>query len=470
MTLTENLLDAPSPWRRDCCQRCTEDGRLTRSAVISHAHSEPAALCAEHVWPNDDQPYHPVEQPCTDACWTHTHRPPEMGAPGVARRAIVALTSDPTVSHTAWRITRPFAALEAAGIPTQVVPIPGPSPDGFVWTPACERVTFSTSVATLVLHRAIVPVQFRESFAAWVERVRASGVTVVYDTDDDVYSEAWAGHLLASYFGIAPDVGEFLHAADLRAKTLAESEAARWVLRRVDGVTVSTEHLAAVVSRYTDKPVVVVPNAIDVAAFRAGLAAFGPPGSRPWLDAEGVVTIGWCAGYRPQVDALPVAAAWRRIAERYPEVRFVVAGYPLQCLLDAVPESRLLRVPHTDMDRYPWAMQVDIGCCAAADTEFNRSRSPIKAWEFALAGAGVVASETVYGETIRNDAGRFGLVANTADEWESALDWFVRTGDREWCRDRLSRRVLDQHSLSARLPQWPEAYAAIAQMRQGVTA
>jgi hypothetical protein len=45
----------------------------------------------------------------------------------------------------------------------------------------------------------------------------------------------------------------------------------------------------------------------------------------------------------------------------------------------------------------PLAHMVDIGCCAVADTPFSRAKTPIKAWEYAAAGAAVVATPALYG-------------------------------------------------------------------------
>ena len=357
------------------------------------------------------------------------------------RNAVVAFVADPDVSHVQWRVVRPLRALARVGIPTEVITIPGPNADGWTWHPSYQTIALDHEVSTLLLHHAIVPPVYRDSFVEWVGRIRESGVTVVYDTDDDTYSHAWAQH--HADCGTDGDPARFAR----------ESEILAWPLQYVDGVTVSTEHLASVVERYTSRPVAVVLNAIDVEAFSAGLGT-----ESLWWDH---LTIGWCAGYRPEADAAPVAEAWRRIAQRYPDVRFIVAGHPLQCLVEAVPTERLGCLAYTTMDRYPAMMQVDIGCCSAADTPFNRSRSPIKAWEFALAGAAVVASPTVYGDWLASVPG--GAVARSADEWEHALGRLIcDRGLRHAEATALRETVERAHALTANLWRYTDAYRAIA--------
>jgi len=70
------------------------------------------------------------------------------------------------------------------------------------------------------------------------------------------------------------------------------------------------------VREFTDKPVVVVPNAIDIAWWRRvqRLGHKITPG----------LTIGWTGGSRPDRDIEQMVVAWGRIAARFPEVHFLV--------------------------------------------------------------------------------------------------------------------------------------------------
>lgn len=362
------------------------------------------------------------------------------------RAGVVALIANPDVSHVAWRVTRPLAALAAVGYPTGVISIEGANLDGFTWHPVYRDIELPAA-RVLLLHHPIVPPRHRDSFVAWLAKLRADGMVIVLDTDDDCYSEAWAQHLVASRFNGADEPGA-LEEYDTRRR---ESEWHAWPLGVVDAVTVSTQHLADVVAQFTTAPVYVVPNLIDVDAFTTGRSRRG---QRPWPDH---ISVGWCAGYRPHADAADVAEAWARLARARPYVRFVIAGAPQPLLENAVPADRLRRVPQTTIDAYPWGMQVDVGCCGAADTAFNRSRSPIKAWEFALAGAAVIASPVVYGE-LDGDA----LFAETPDEWYAHL---IELTDNPFRRDaawtRLYDRVHARHALAKNLWRISDVYNVV---------
>ena len=366
------------------------------------------------------------------------------------RDGILALVSDPDVSHTAHRITRPFRALQSAGIDADILRLGPRGTDGIIWNPQIASIPIAETVGLIVLPRVMVPAEYRPAFIDWRDRLRVLGVALAAETDDDVYTEAWAEHHLAARgYGLTFDEARRApHLARAAAAYADYSAEAAWLLAQVDGVTVSTEHLATVVRQYTSATVIVVPNAIDVDAFRAGLSH-----SPPWAE---YLTIGWAGGYRPDADLLPVAEAWRRIAARYQNVHFVVAGWQSLPLVGAVPKDRLHAVSFMDMANYPMGYQVDIGCCAVADTAFNRSRSPIKAWEYALAGAAVVASSLVYGYDTTT------TYADCETEWEHALAWLIEDdAARAWEREDGPRRIVDRHALSVNLHRWTDAYAEI---------
>lgn len=348
---------------------------------------------------------------------------------------ITYLCKSPGNGDSHWRVVRPSIRLREAGVDTDVC-----------WLDDDMMPTGPVAGRVVVLHQTIVDGGLHAA-RAWVARLKAAGaLAVVYETDDDELTGANIDHLAATHPISASD------RAALEARRLARID----TLRACDGATVSTEPLAEVVRRYTDRPVITVPNAIDVDWFRARLA--------PRAQRADHLTIGWAGWRRPDADLEPMAEAWARIAARYPDVRFVVAGHQADAIYrQDIPLDRIIRLPVAPLDEYPRLHQVDIGCCAVADTPFSRCKSPIKAWEYALAGAVVVGTPTLYGPTINNAIlGRFGLLANTADEWESALRWFIeKPGERAWCQRRFSQHVERDLSLRANLHRWADAYREI---------
>jgi len=347
--------------------------------------------------------------------------------------SMLAIVGDRT-GPSMWRVFQPFKRLEERGYPCgwdfKSAPLLGqvaPAFDGYV------------------LARMSWPLSERVFAASWFAMLRRAGKTTVYECDDDLFSPALSTR--------AVELGQ---AAGRSAEQLEEDRQSRlWTLRQCDGATVSTQRLATLVRTLTDRPVVVVPNAIDVPWFRGVLrqARRTVPGP----------AIGWAGGQRPDRDVAAMAEAWCRIAAADRRVTFVIQGYVPPVLMAAVPADRLVVLPWLPLERYPAGLvEVDVACCSVADEPFNRHKSPIKAYEAALAGSAVVATPTVYGGTIEH--GVMGYLAETADEWERALsDLVARPAHRAIMARRLLRRVERDWSLAENLWRWPAAWAQIAE-------
>ena len=284
--------------------------------------------------------------------------------------------------------------------------------------------------------------QDHEAGQRYIRSLHAVGMAVILEVDDDVFSSAIVGRQKATTEPL---------------KLLEQLEQDRLdriiVLQQCDGVTVSTPRLATVVRTLTDRPVRVVPNAIDAPWWRdvlRGVRRVVPP-----------LTVGWAGGARYPEDLTAVAEAWHNLARRYPEVTFVVQGHMAEVLIDAVPEDRCRRLPWLPVAEYPRAMvNIDIGCASVADKHFNRAKTPIKLWEYTLAGAAVVASPTLYGPAIED--GWDGLIASTAKEWETQLARLVESPDmRRFLRRAQRKRIMERHTLAKNAWRWPDAWASI---------
>lgn len=274
----------------------------------------------------------------------------------------------------------------------------------------------------------------------WIGKLHDAGLAVIYEQDDDVFT---------------PQIAARQQATTERDRTLDQLEQDRRdrivALRMCDGVTVSNDNLARVVSTYTNAPVRVVPNSIDLHWFKHHMH-----GVRRRVAP---LTIGWAGGARGPEDLDHVAEAWRRIARRYPQVTFVVFGSPLVTVVtEGLPEDRVVRLPWVDLASYPGLLKnIDIGCASVADTAFNRCKSPIKVWEYTAAGAVSVVSPTLYGPVVRD--GQDALVAETADEWEAALSRLVEDAVLRRRLKRAQRKVMaEQHSLEVNWHRWLEAW------------
>jgi glycosyltransferase involved in cell wall biosynthesis len=347
--------------------------------------------------------------------------------------AIIGDDSGPTL----WRVWSPFAELQKHGVFAHWK---------HVQDPELQDPMFQLNVS-LKFHAILL------ARMSWGHRVAAriqlnafhhAGMPVWLEIDDDMFSPGINGRQYAAF-------------ERDRAKGLEQLEVERqdrlWLLRQVDGITVSTRRLRTVVSQYTDAPIEVVPNAIDLAWFREtlrGRTRVVPP-----------LTVGWAGGARNQADLVPVAEAWARLARRDPDLTFVVQGHMSDALVAAVPEDRVRRLPWLPLAEYPRAMlNIDIGVCTVAPALFNTSKTPIKLWEYTAAGAACVVSPTLYGPYVTD--GVDALVAETADEWEGALARLVDDADlRRRLRKAQRTRLACDHSLERNWQQWPIAWSRL---------
>jgi glycosyltransferase involved in cell wall biosynthesis len=341
-----------------------------------------------------------------------------------------------------WRVAFPFAELQRQGYGRR----PGFAQSGAEWVwKDDQRLESLVDVIASWYQAVLLP---RLSWAdhrigaRFINALHRAGLAVIYEVDDDLFSPEISKRIQRT---MEPD----LTLEELERKRLDRLAA----LRLCDGVTVSSPRLATVIRSLYDGPVVVVENAIDTRWFRAVVkhAKREVPG----------LTIGWAGGARPDSDLAPMAEAWGRVAAARPEVTFVVAGFQPDIIGEYVSPERVKRLAWLPVEAYPLNLaQLDIACCAVADEPFSRCKTPIKAWESTLAGSAVVATPTLYGRTIEH--GVDGLLAETADEWETALLALVDDpAYRRQLRKAQRRRIAERHSLERNAWKWPSAWAQI---------
>lgn len=354
---------------------------------------------------------------------------------------VLALVGDET-GPTLWRVWQPFAELQRHGIFAH-------------WKhrddPELDTAAFVGKMAynfdALIMPRMSWTYTWDGKF--WLDRIHAVGMAAILEVDDDMYTP-----------GITERQYDVFERERARGREQLERDRLNriWLLRHVDGVTVSSRRLATIVQDFTEAPIHVVPNAIDARWFRETL--------RDYTRLIPPLVIGWSGGARYAEDFSSVAEAWHRIATRFSDVSFVVQGHMAEVLIDAVPADRVRRLPWLPLDpysnvQYPRALRnIDIGCCSVAARPFNAAKTPIKLWEYTLAGAACVVSPTLYGPFV--DDGEDALVASTADEWEGAL---IRLIEDPELRRRLQRtqrrRVGAEHSLAQNWWRWPQAWSSI---------
>jgi len=201
-------------------------------------------------------------------------------------------------------------------------------------------------------------------------------------------------------------------------------------LRRADAVIVTNSTLAGRVKKF-NRDIRIVPNYIRAADWPRPQQA---DDSNIWLVLAG--------SQSHDLDWQIVTKAIRKVKEQRPQVKLRVLGY-LPAYLSALCDSH---VPWTlSLEEYRASLYgAHIGLAPLPDSAFNRCKSPIKAYEYALAGMAVIGSPTQY-QTILDNTG---IVARTESEWLSAIFAYVDDAAyRQSAADALRAEVIDLHDI-----------------------
>jgi len=263
--------------------------------------------------------------------------------------------------------------------------------------------------------------------AKFVDQLRARGIGVVYDNDDDLR--------------LAPEESEFFkkHRATGIHRLFREQVA---MMRRAHLITTTTPTIADRWAKEVDRPIEVVPNFLGDQHF-----------VKTPRNSEGIV-VGWVAGKEHIADArrLQISHVLQRVMEKRPEVRVVTMGTRLD--LDA---SRYTFHEHIPLHRLgEHVRKFDVGIAPLADIPMSYARSDIKVKEYSAAGVPWLASDRGPYAGLHPKNG--GLLVED-DAWEAALLEMVSS---KWKRAQL-RRCAERWARSQRIDKHVDRWAAVWQ-------
>jgi glycosyltransferase involved in cell wall biosynthesis len=267
---------------------------------------------------------------------------------------------------------------------------------------------------------------------AYVERLRAAGVRVLFDIDDD----PWAigeldDHDMAAHFDTAALSGLAM------------------VAEAADGVICSTEPIAERMRSHNDA-VWICRNGLDLSRYAL---------TRPAHDG---VVVGWAGatGHRRAIE--PWLSSVDSVLASRADVRFVSVGQDFaQQLAARHGADRARAIPFSAIESYPAAMtQFDVALAPAAPTGFHRAKSDLRWLEAAALGIPVVADPVVYPDI---EHGVTGLHASTPAEAHEALIALI--GDpalRARIGDAGREHVRAHRAMPVMAPQWHAPLAGTA--------
>jgi glycosyltransferase involved in cell wall biosynthesis len=303
--------------------------------------------------------------------------------------------------------------------------------DGSLW--GVQGIPSPETIDLLVMQR--VATRAQSEFVTWM---RKQGAAVVVDVDDDLRhihpeNAAW------SHWNEGPSHWRWLEAATAEA----------------DLVTVTTQRLA---QRYASHGrVEVLPNCIpgDVREMLRSV--------RDQVDQT--PTLGW-AGFtatHPH-DLTEVGDAVHRVVSETGALVRAIGDGP------GCEEAWKVPVDHVNaveigMPYYTALTLLDIGLVPLMNHQFNRSKSYLKALEYAACGLAVVASDTPAHRELSKTLPIF--LANQPEEWYEAITYLVTHPD-ERSAGTLAIQDTDfaEYTFEANADKWAQSWAR-AMLRRG---
>lgn len=265
-------------------------------------------------------------------------------------------------------------------------------------------------VDTVLAQRVVLP-----GPTEWIKRAVTRGTCrVVVELDDDLFSIEPTNPIAFQFFD--------------REK----QDRAREVLAVADHVTVTTDHLANVLSEHTRAPIEVVPNHVS-----AWLLDHEPP-----RRTDGVVTVGYAGSATHVGDWAELSGELRRFLTRTENVELHLMGHNLAEKWPKVRHSGW----HEEIDAYLAAIDFHVGLAPLRPSLFNRSKSALKAMEYGALGIPVIASDVgPYSDYVLH--GETGFLVRRPHEWSVYLRELVSDPELRAAMGRRAREHVRRTSI-----------------------
>lgn len=217
-----------------------------------------------------------------------------------------------------------------------------------------------------------------------------------------------------------------------------------------DMVTCTTDYLAEKL-RPLNKNVWVLPNYPDLKRWDLPKRT----------NQSGTIRIMWGGSATHLKDLEMVVPALKKICQEFPQVQLIFVGDTrIAQSLPGLSVETMLGVPFEWWPKKLNELQADIAIAPLRDTEFNRCKSKIKFYEYALAQVPGVYSPTVYNE--RGFDGNFGMVADDPEHWYRTLKNLILFPQlREDIASAAYAHVSMRCGLEKHSGEWAKAYRTL---------
>lgn len=213
-----------------------------------------------------------------------------------------------------------------------------------------------------------------------------------------------------------------------------------------DLVTVTTQPLAEVFSKFSQN-IHVINNFIP-----ESMLAIHPP-----RHPTEPLILGWAGGVSHMRDVAMIAQTWRDVMEET-GVRGHFVGADYRNILR--PQGFSYTPWSVDPREYFTKIDFDIGLIPIADCPFARSKSRIKALEFAALGIPVIASDCeAYREFVLD--GITGFLVSTQGQWRDAMMTLIKDERLRWEMKLAARRHARDYTIEGNWRRWADVYETL---------
>lgn len=238
-----------------------------------------------------------------------------------------------------------------------------------------------------------------------------SGQIIINDIDD------W-------YWGLDPRNAAF-YASHPKYNQKENTSFYKQIIAASDYVTVSTPYLAMRVGAFTNKPIVLLPNYVDVGRF-----------SRREVKDTPSPEVGWAGSTDHRSGDLEILTGVLSPLVNSGRIRLVHGGdmisSPSFASKVGVPDELVRKIPRVNAEEYPSLLDFDIGLVPLRDTPFNHAKSDIKGLEYASSGIPFIATGLTSYADLHSEWKGFGfLLAKRSKDWPKLLNMMLDTPFRK---------------------------------------